>query len=205
MFPDDETAEKWFEELRWGKTVDGLPVNIHCPHWGCYGMITECPNRKPQPYWCGDCRKRFSVRTKTVMSHSKIPLQIWAIGIHLHLSRPKGISARQLARDLGLAYSSALFMLHRIREGWGEQESLNSSAVEIDETFFGGKDKNRHLNKKFDGNWQKGVSIGVVVCCRETGRVATEVTPDRKGKTLLPIVRKNLKKKGLSGFFNAET
>ena len=197
MFPDDATAEKWFEEERWGKTVDGLPESIYCPHWGCYGMITECPNRNPMPYWCGDCRKHFSVRTGGTLSHSPIPYQKWAISLYLYQSDPRGISSRQLARHLGITQKSARFMLHRIREGWGKQESLNSSAVEIDETFFGGKDKNRHLNKKFGGNWQKGVSIGVVVCCRETGRVATEVTPDRKGKTLLPIVRKHLNKNGI--------
>ena len=137
MFPDDATAEKWFEEERWGKTVDGLPESIHCPHCGCYGMITECPNRNPMPYWCGDCRKHFSVRTEGVMSHSKVPLQKWVIAIHLHLSRPQGISACQLARDIEVTRKTALSMLHRIREGWGEQESLNSSEVEIDEAFYG--------------------------------------------------------------------
>ena len=144
------------------------------------------------PYWCGDCRNHFSVRTEGVMSHSKIPYQKWVVGVHLHLSRPYGISSRQLAKDLGKTQKTAWFMLHRIRKGWGEPESLNSSDLEMDEAFYGGKDKNRHRNKQYGNNWQKGVSIGVVVYCRDTDRVAVKVTPDRKRGTLRPIVKEHL-------------
>ena len=148
------------------------------------------------PYWCGDCRKRFSVRTGGTLSHSPIPYQKWAITLYLYQSDPRGISSRQLARYLGITQKSAWFMLHRIREGWGEQESLNSSEAEMDEAFYGGKDQNRHLNKRYGDNWPKGVSIGVVVCCRETGKVATEVVPDRERETLRPIVEKHLLPEG---------
>ena len=89
-FPDDAAAEKWFEEVRWSRRT-------HCPHCGCYGMITECPNRKPMPYHCGDCRNRFSVRTGTVLSHSKVPLQKWVIAIYLHLSSLKGVKQHEAA------------------------------------------------------------------------------------------------------------
>ena len=197
MFPDDETAERWFEKERWGKTVDGLPESIYCPHCHCCGRITACRNRGNRPYWCGDCRKHFSVRTGGGMSHSPVPYKKWAIAIHLHLSRPQGISACQLARDIGVTRKTALSMLHRIREGWGEQESLDSSEIEMDEAFYGGKDRNRHHNKQFGDNWPKGVSIGVVLYCRETGRVALQAVPNRKRKTLRPIVEKHLLSEGI--------
>ena len=148
------------------------------------------------PYWCGDCQKHFSVRTKWMMSHSPLPYQKWATAILLH-SRPQGISAMQLARDIGVTHKTALSMLHRIREGWPEQEPLNSMAVEIDEAFYGGNDKNRHRNKKFGRNWQKGRSIGVAAYCRETGRGALERVPDRKRKTLGPIVERHRHPEGI--------
>ena len=192
MFPDDETAEKLFQEDRWGKTVDGLPVNIHCPHCGCCGMISECPNRKPMPYWCGDCRKRFSVRTGGTLSHSPIPYQKWAISLYLYQSDPRGISSRQLARYLGITQKSAWFMLHRIREGWGEQESLNSSEAEMDESWFGGKDDNRHGNKKFHLKWRYGRVLVAGMRDRETGNVAAKVILNSDRETLFAIAEEHL-------------
>ena len=189
-FPGNKTAEEWFEEDRWGKTVDDLPESIYCPHCGCCDRITLRRNRENRPYWCGAWRKHFSVRTGTVISHSPISLEDWATALYLH-TRPQGISARQLASDIGVMYKTALFMLQRIREGWPEQEPLNGRAVEVDEAFYGGSDKNRHRKKKFGRNWYKGVSIGVAAYCRETGRAALEVVPDRKRKTLRPFVEKH--------------
>ena len=104
-------------------------------------MISECPGRKPMPYWCGDCRKHFSVRTGGTFSHSPIPLEDWATAIYLHVNTPTGISACQLAHYIRVTRKTALDMLQRIREGWPEQEPLNSGAVEIDEAFYGGNDK----------------------------------------------------------------
>ncbi len=119
-------------------------------------MITPCRNRAHRPFWCGDCRNHFSVRTGTVMSHSKVPLQKWAIAIHLDLSRPQGISSMQLSRDLGMTQKTAWFLLHRIREGWSDPEPLRSRIAEIDEAYFGGDDKKRHRKKKFGHEWWYG-------------------------------------------------
>ncbi len=179
-----------------GELVDGLPVRIYCPHCGCCDRITACRNRSNRPYWCGDCRKHFSVRTGSVLANSKIPLRKWAIGIHLHLTRPYGISGRQLAFDLGLTEKSALFMLHRIREGWPKQESLNCNVGEVDEVNIGGEDPNRHRNKKFGRQWQKGVSIAAVMYDRETGSVAAEVILKKTEETLSAFVKKHLRRGG---------
>ncbi len=205
MFPDDATAEKWFEEKRWGKTVDGLPEFIYCPRCGRSDRVSECPGRKPMPYWCGGCRKRFSVRTEGGMSHSKIPLRKWAIGVHLYESRPKGISARQLASDLDLAYSSALFMLHRLREAWPDPEPLRSSMAEIDQAWFAGDDKNRHADKKFHWKWRFGSTPVSGVRCRETGDVASKVVPDETRETVFPFAEENVRPEGALFSDNAPT
>ena len=74
MFPDDETAERWFEEQRWGTA--GEPTC--CPLCGSKDRMNATKSRKPLPYWCGSCRRHFSVRSGTVMHRSKIPLRKWA-------------------------------------------------------------------------------------------------------------------------------
>ena len=195
-FSDDPTAEKLLEEDRWGKIVDGVPVSIYCPHCGCCDRITACRKRGNKPYWCGDCRNHFSVRIGTVMHGSRIPYRLWVIGIHLHLTRPYGISSSQLARDLGITQKSAWSMLHRIREGWPKQESLNSMDGEADEVNIGGEDPNRHFDKRFGNNWPKGVSIAAVIIDRETGRVAAEVIPGKTKETLSPFLQKHLLPEG---------
>ena len=148
------------------------------------------------PYWCGGCRKRFSVRTGTVMSHSRIPLEKWATALHLHASDPKGISARQLSRTLQIAYLSAWFLLHRLREGWPDREPLRSRIAEIDETWAGGADENRHADKKFHHHWREGRVLVAGMRDRETGRVAAEVILQADHETLFPFAEKHLETTG---------
>ena len=83
-------------------------------------------------------------------------------------------------------------MFQRIREGWPKEESLNCKIAAIDEAFFGEKEKWRHFDKKWGGNWLKGKIIVVVMVDVETGRVAAEVIPDRTEKTLSAFVKKHL-------------
>ena len=125
------------------------------------------------------------------MSGSPIPLKKWATGLRLDLMTG-GISALELHRLINLDYRSALFMSHRIREGWPEQESLNCKIAAIDEVFFGEKEKWRHFDKKWGGNWLKGKIIVVVMVDVETGRAAAEVIPNRAKKTLSAFVKKHL-------------
>ncbi len=195
-FSGNTTAEEWFEQLILGKTSDGLAESIRCPRCGRSGGVSECPGRKPMPYWCGGCRKRFSVRTGTVMSHSKIPLEKWATAVYLHLSHPKGISARQLSRDLNLAYPSASFLLHRIREAWPDPEPLRSRVAEIDQAWFAGDDKNRHADKKFHWKWRYGSTPVSGMWCRETGDVAAKVVPDETRETVFPFAEENVRPEG---------
>ncbi len=139
-FPDDEAARQWFERVRW---KDGLI----CPCCGSTN-VSPAPNKKPLPYWCADCRRHFSVRTGTPMHRSKLPLRKWAIAIFLLTTNPKGIPSTRLAEYLDVTQRTAWFMGHRIREGWMQGEAMIEGPVEVDETYVGGLERNKHWRKK---------------------------------------------------------
>ena len=117
------------------------------------------PNKNPMPYHCGDCRRYFSVKTGTVMEKSKLPLRKWVIAIYLMSTNLKGVSSMKLHRDLGVTQKTAWMMAQKIREGWIEDREL-SGTVEVDETFIGGKEKNKHESKR---SYTRGPSGKAVV------------------------------------------
>ncbi|MYK43049.1 MAG: IS1595 family transposase [Gammaproteobacteria bacterium] len=179
MFPDEETAVKWFEDCVW-------PLgNRTCPK--CDGYQTkEVPNAKPMPYWCKSCRSYFSVRTGTPIACSNIPMRKWAIGIYLCVTSLKPVSSMKLHRDLGITQASAWFMIHRIREAWaGKDDDPFDSLVEIDETFFGGKQKNKSNSERAEltgcGTVDQTAIVGAK--CRESNEVVAKVVSDAKIKT----------------------
>ena len=143
MFPDNASARKWMEDLRWSNG------ERHCPVCGSLNTKTV-PNEKPMPYHCGDCRKYFSVKTGTVMQSSKIGLQKWVIAIYLMSTSLKGVSSMKLHRDLGVTQKTAWFMAQKIREGWlaGQDDDKLDGVVEVDETYIGGKSKNMHAKAR---------------------------------------------------------
>ncbi len=138
MFPDNETAEKWFEMVRWGEA--GKPSE--CPKCGRYDRLKVRESRKPGPYYCGHCREHFSVRFGTVMQSSGIPLRKWAIGTYLWATSLKGVSSMKLHRDLGITQKSAWFMARRLREAWSEPQREMKGPEEVDESCFGGRHRN---------------------------------------------------------------
>lgn len=111
MFPDEESAVKWFEEQFWGET--GRCCGL------CGGLeSSEVPNAKPMPCWCRDCRSYFSVRTCTPLQNSNIPMRKWAITIYLCARSIKGVPSVKLHRNLGVSQKNAWFMRHRLRKAW---------------------------------------------------------------------------------------
>ena len=167
-FSDEKKAEEWFVQTRW-------PNGISCPFCGSLDT-NERKNRKPQPYHCRDCRKDFSVKTRTLMHGSKLPLSTWAIAYFLFSTHLKGVSSMKLHRDLGITQKSAWHLAHRIRETWKDQKDTFTGPVEVDETYMGGKEKNKRNSKKLNaGRGAVGKTPVAGAKDRGTNRVSATV------------------------------
>ena len=160
MFPDEDSAQTWFETVRW---PDGQRT---CPR--CESAKTSVvKSGKPMPYWCAACRKYFSVKVGTVMQSSNLPLRKWVMALYLMTTSLKGVSSMKLHRDLGITQKTAWFMAQKIRESWNLDGPPLSGEVEIDETYIGGKSKNMHASKRKTGRGAVGKST--VIGAKERG------------------------------------
>lgn len=138
IFPNEQTCIDHLEQLRW----DGYVVSP----FDSTSKVYKCKDNK---YRCKNTGKYFNVKTNTLFDNTKIELRKWFLAIYIVTSHKKGISSMQLAKDIDVTQKTAWFILQRIRNCFeiSDNDQLDND-VEIDETFVGGKNKNRHTSKK---------------------------------------------------------
>lgn len=138
QFPEHESCIKHLEKVRWNDIAK-------CPYCN---STNATPAPKELRYHCNNCNTSFSVTVGTIFHKTKLDLQKWFLAISLILNAKKGISSRQLARDIEVTKDTAWYMQMRIRRAMNEYGELLKGIIEADETFIGGKNKNRHNDKK---------------------------------------------------------
>lgn len=185
IFNDETAAREWLETQLW-------PNGPVCPHCGVIDQATALKGKSTRPgvYKCQACAQPFTVTVGTLYERSKVPLTKWLAATHLLMASKKGMSAMQIGRMLDLPYKTAWFLMHRIRESLrpvaddaGPLGGANK-VVEADETYVGGKARNR---KNYIPPKEAVFSL-----VERGGKVRSKHVPDVSAKTLKPILTRQL-------------
>lgn len=187
-FPTEKACLEYLEETRW----KGIVVSP----FDSTSKVYQCKNNR---FWCSNTRKYFNAKTNTIFENTKVSLVKWFIAIYLETSHKKGISSHQLSKDINVTQKTAWFMLQRIRTCYVpkvEKEKQLEGIIEIDETFVGGKNKNRHWDKKIPNSQGRAFKDKTPVfgMLQRNGEVIAKVVSDTKAKTLRPHIYRYIAK-----------
>jgi len=180
-FPDEASCIKYLEQIRWA----GTPVSPYDPDSKVYKL-------NDGNYKCKNTQKKFNVRTCSMFGDTKMELRKWFLALWLVTGHKKGISSIQLGKDLGMTQKSAWFMLQRIRKCYFvENYNVLEGIIEADETFYGGKNKNRHNNKKFkqcsDRNFPD--KIPIIGMIQRGGKMTAVVLKNTQRESIHPVIK----------------
>lgn len=181
-FSTEQICIDYLEQMRWGGVIES-PFDPLSQVYKCIGNKYKCKNTG----------KYFNVKTGSMFENTKISLRKWFLAIWLVTTYKKGISSLQLAKDIGVTQKTAWFLLQRIRVCFSIENSNElSGIVECDETFIGGKNKNRHKNKKVKRAQGRNFKdkTPVMGMLQRGGKMNAYVINDTRRQSIQPLIYK---------------